>query len=204
MKLSAILNKLFTPFFICNVYEIPVFIHWSWLWMILFIYSISPTTSLLILSILMIHILHELGHLFFYNYFGIKPDKTTIYLTGGYSIIPTHVFNYNNRIITSLAGPLINLSLIPVFQYIDNDFLNKLSYFNLLILFLNLMPSFPLDCGLILEHYLYNQKKQKYFLIISKLIVSLIGLYGIWTNTILLVIIALLLYYVIQEEKALQ
>lgn len=201
MKLLAILNKLFTPIFVGKLYQTPIFIHWSWLWVLLLITPISPTTSLLICSIFIIHVLHELGHNISYKFYKIQPSKITIYLTGGLTHVPKYCFDGKSRIITALSGPLVNILLIPFLYRFEGAFFDNLVFLNYCVIFLNILPAFPLDVGLIFRYF---SKNKKYFRISSEVLVSLIGVIGIFRNNLLLIILSLLLYYVIQEEKSLQ
>ena len=86
--------------------------------------------------------LHEVGHLFFLKLFNYKINKITIYPFGGvidFINKPDFLYRY---FFISIGGILVNFILL-VFGYIFN--LPLLIKINIIFIFFNLIPIYPLD-----------------------------------------------------------
>ena len=121
-------------------------------------------------------IIHELGHLFTLNKFGVKICELKISLFG--ANIKTESFkriSIKKEIIILLSGPLINLCLSAVLYFvnliIENIDFNNLISINLGLGIFNLLPFYNFDGGKIIEILLKSKLNEK----ISKTIVSCIS-----------------------------
>ena len=121
-------------------------------------------------------IIHELGHLFTLNKFGVKICKLKISLFG--ANIKTESFkriSIKKEIIILLSGPLINLCLSAVLYFvnliIENIDFNNLISINLGLGIFNLLPFYNFDGGKIIEILLKSKLNEK----ISETIVSCIS-----------------------------
>lgn len=121
-------------------------------------------------------IIHELGHLFTLNKFGVKICELKISLFG--ANIKTESFkriSMKKEIIILLSGPLINLCLSAVLYFvnliIENIDFNNLISINLGLGIFNLLPFYNFDGGKIIEILLKSKLNEK----ISETIVSCIS-----------------------------
>ncbi|MBE6815201.1 MAG: hypothetical protein E7522_07120 [Ruminococcaceae bacterium] len=111
-------------------------------------------------------IIHELGHLFFLNKFGVKICELKISLFG--ANIKTESFkkiSMKKEIIILLSGPLVNLIFSAVLYFVNliikNVDLSNLILINLGLAIFNLMPFYNFDGGKIIEILLksiFNEK----------------------------------------------
>ena len=121
-------------------------------------------------------IIHELGHLFTLNKFGVKICELKISLFG--VNIKTESFkriSIKKEIIILLSGPLINLCLSAVLYFLNfiikNVNFNNLISINLSLGIFNLLPFYNFDGGKIIEILLKSKLNEK----ISETIVSCIS-----------------------------
>ncbi len=146
--------------------------------------------------------LHELGHICAAKVLKMKLDKLEILPCGFSSSFYYKEVDIENmsqdklrqgaEVIVEIAGPLTSLILAIAFQYMNvikiSDILRQeIVYSNILILFFNLLPLYPLDGGRILKNIL-NMKcgyeksekainKISYITIIILTIISSIAVY---------------------------
>ena len=121
-------------------------------------------------------IIHELGHLFALNKFGVKILEFKISLFG--ANIKTENFKkipIKSEIIILFSGPLINLILSVVLHItnliIKNASLNNLVLINLCLAIFNLLPFYNFDGGKIVELLLKSKFNEK----LSETIISCIS-----------------------------
>lgn len=159
--------------------------------------------------------LHELAHTIIGIIQGFKLEKIEI-MPYGLSI-KFYYFNdanYKKKIITYLAGPVLNFILALVFFYIrTNEIIVVYCFFiNVILGIANLLPILPLDGGKILKEILkikYDYKKSyvlinkigSYTLIILTVIYSLLIL-KIKNIGILLTLIYLWYLKILEEKKS--
>lgn len=159
---------------------------------------------------------HELSHMVMGIILGFKPKTLRLNPLG----VSIEFYNYdeNNkknkwkRILTYLAGPLINLLIGMIFYFIDIEIeiKTKIIYTNFLIGIFNLLPILPLDGGKVLKEILkliYNPKIASIFMInITKSILIIVSLiYSIvifqMKNFMIFLLIVYLWYLYYVEEK---
>ena len=119
----------------------------TYLFIILFLFSGFKS---ILLPIILIFVVHEMGHIFFCFLFKVEIIKIEIYPFGGI-IKLNNLINYSpiKSLFVSLGGLLFQLIL-----YVLNIFIIKndiISTYNLKILLLNVMPIIPLDGSKILQ-----------------------------------------------------
>lgn len=121
-------------------------------------------------------IIHELGHLFFLNKFGVKICELKISLFG--ANIKTESFkkiSIKKDVIVLLSGPLVNLIFSAVLYFVNliikNVDLSNLILINLGLGIFNLLPFYNFDGGKIIEILLKSKLNEK----ISETIVSCIS-----------------------------
>ena len=102
--------------------------------------------------ILIIVIIHELGHVFFFKLFKIPIEKITIYPYGGMTTVnkPLHERIYKD-ILISIGGILFQIILLFIFSLLYKQNCIVKTTYNLFILYntniiiFNLLPLIPLD-----------------------------------------------------------
>ena len=116
------------------------------------------------LIIMLFSILHEVGHIIVGLILKMKPEKLEI-MPFGVSV----TFDTNNNIedknlnvkeiLVALAGPITSLILAIFALKVDFKYIpkNEATYSNLLILFFNLIPIYPLDGGRIIKGILHTR-----------------------------------------------
>ena len=124
-------------------------------------------------------IIHELGHLLTGLTLGMKPKKIELKLFVLSVSFKISIDEYNKKIkkanmlevkkiIVALAGPITNLLIILIANFIHlNDYQkNMIIYSNLLLILINMLPIFPLDGGRVLKGLLHiilgKNKAEKY------------------------------------------
>lgn len=163
--------------------------------------------------------IHELSHLIAGILLGFKLEAFRI-MPFGFSIeFKTEPQNYNKKVVKSnilavkkiiiaLAGPLLNIiiAIIGILHNMDENII----YSNILLMFFNLIPIYPLDGGRILKNLLkiflgnkkatiYTNKISNIFIIILTIISSILIIE--YKNVAILFIIGLLWYLVMMENK---
>lgn len=104
-------------------------------------------------QMIMVILIHEIGHLVFIKLFKFKLEKINIYPFGG-------VINYNMKndflyksFFITIGGILFNLIFFFIFKLLNFKLLAEL---NMYFILLNLIPLFPLDGGRVLLLFLSN------------------------------------------------
>ena len=144
-------------------------------------------------TIMILCIIHELGHVVMGLIMGMKIEKIEIMPLGLSVSFKLNVDDYNKKvkkgnilqlkkIAIAAAGPLTNLImlLIVINTNIDLKIVSNeiLAYANILIMLFNLLPIYPLDGGRILKALLYifegSIKSKIYISKISKAVIIMI------------------------------
>ena len=160
-------------------------------------------------------IIHELAHLVAGILLGFKPDKLELIpvgLTVSFRVnlddFMSKLHNGNKlilkEIIVALAGPLINILITIIAFFINIDYTEKL-----LIIYLNLLPIYPLDGGRILKgilHIFLGRKKAQSFIydisIVTNIVLTAIASIAIlYLKNISIFIIILYLWCIVLRES---
>ena len=163
--------------FVGHLLRIPVFVHWSALFMLFWAYlwaGAAPTSVaaaewyIIVLIVLVISlILHEIGHALAFRFFG--SNSITIYLTGFGGLCISHrgAPTVGRDIVVIAAGPAMNLLLCVVAYYAPDAlqavlpgaldggarpsllglFIVATVHVNFGLFIINMLPIFPLDGG---------------------------------------------------------
>lgn len=193
----------------------------------IFILLFFLTKQIELYAIMMIFaFIHELGHLLAGILLGMKPKKLEIKPYGvsiSFKLTPK---DYNKKIgkgnllevkkiVVACAGPVTNLLCVLIFLNLNfNVFENMIIvYSNLLLLFFNLLPIYPLDGGRILKNLLHiwigKKEAEKYINMISfavtavLTVIASIAIYY-FQNIAIFIIVVLLWVLVVREDLVYQ
>ncbi|OAI45026.1 hypothetical protein AYO44_13260 [Planctomycetaceae bacterium SCGC AG-212-F19] len=161
----------------CRLAGTDVFVHWSWFIAAYFLIQnrVIPYSSLAwdvveYVAGFGIVLLHEFGHVLACRQVGGAADRVVLWPLGGLAFVappprPGATFW------TTLAGPLMNLALLPFLMVVSrltdvptgnevladvHQLLRALVWFNGFMLVFNLLPIFPLDGGRLLYAVLWK------------------------------------------------
>ncbi|CAA6803630.1 MAG: Unknown protein [uncultured Sulfurovum sp.] len=150
--------------------------------------------------LIVILIVHELGHYFAMRYFGYQ--DTSIFFIPFFGAAAKgdkeHVTPFEEYIV-SLAGPLPGIIIgVGIFMYVGGStelkeisWVQQYALFSIILNYLNLLPIYPLDGGKIVQSLLFTRypKAQFYFFLLSFVVIilaaimlrsPLIGLFGVF------------------------
>ena len=162
----------------------------------LFIILFYFTRQIQTYSMLMIFaIIHELGHLLAGLIVGMKPEKMELNPFGFSINFKINPDEYNKKIkkanmleikkiLVSIAGPVTNGIIILITMYLKINIFEKLMiiYSNLLLVFFNILPIYPLDGGRILRGIIYifggEYKAEKCIHIISLITITVLTVFS--------------------------
>lgn len=178
---------------------ITVWLHWSWLVIAMWAISSrmgryhSPIWNVVeYLTLFAIVLLHEFGHSLACRQVGGQADRIVLWPLGGVAYV-NPPFRPGAQLWSIVAGPLVNLVLIPVFfgllwvaaksglasQFPDLWFwLLTTMWINVYLLVFNLLPIFPLDGGQILRSLLWFRVGPRKSLLVAT-VVGLVGCAGL-------------------------
>ena len=166
--------------------------------------------------------LHELGHIIVGIILKMKIEKIEMLPCGFSSSFQANLKDYEykiknanlltlKKIIIALAGPILSLTLVIIFTYVNIPYITKQDaiYSNLLISIFNLIPLYPLDGGRIIKGILHiefgKDKSESLTNSVSKTtiivltIVSSIAVYCL--KNVAIFLICVFLWSIILKEK---
>lgn len=176
-------------------------------------------------TVMVLCIIHELGHVVMGVILGLKIEKIEIMPLGLSVSFKINIDDYNKKIkkgnilqikkiAIAAAGPLTNLIILLIVLYTNinlNVVSNEiLAYANILIILFNLIPIYPLDGGRILKELIHifegSIKSKIYIRKVSKaimILITMIGSIGImyFKNIAIFFIIVYLWIVVIKENR---
>ncbi len=158
------------------------------------------------LFIIMIVLIHELGHVFFCKLFKYQVLEVKLYPFGGITKVDKLInSDINKELIISVGGVLFQLLfslLIPIFFVNDFELVN---FYNKIILLFNLIPIIPLDGSIILKLLMEKIFSYKLSYIIS-IIISLISLvvFVLLFNKLLINNLVILLFLIMKIYESIK
>lgn len=168
-----ILHLMKSALKLVTVRGIAVSVHWTFLLLILWIVIQNLRTGAatgaiiwtvaFVMAIFLCVILHELGHAFAAQHYGIRTRDIILYPIGGVARLETIPRKPKQELVVALAGPLVNLVIAAVllpwsaipsmegaeteFQIGPDNFLFAFASVNIWLALFNLVPAFPMDGG---------------------------------------------------------
>jgi Zn-dependent protease len=178
----------------------------------------------LVLAIFGCVVLHELGHALTARRFGIGTRDITLFPIGGVARLERIPERPWEEFLIAIAGPAVN-GVIAVLLYAllaltnlgsglremawyaeTGDFLATLMFANIVLGGFNLLPAFPMDGGRVLRALLsYRLGRLRATEIAAGLgmfMALCLGMWGIFSGQLLLVLLAIFVYFAGQQELA--
>src|SRR5882762_152362 len=149
-----------------RLFGIDVYLHWSWALLVLYEmqarrdnYQSQIWNFVELLTVFGIVLIHEFGHALACRSAGGIAQRILLWPFGGIAFVQPPP-RPGAQLWTSVAGPLVNVALIPVTYVIAHvattipglsqdarSFLGMLPVINWILLIFNLLPIYPLDGG---------------------------------------------------------
>ena len=175
-------------------------------------------------TIMVLCVIHELGHVLMGLVMGLKIEKIEIMPLGLSVSFKLKVEDYNKKIkrgnilqlkkiAIAIAGPFTNLIMLLIilntnidFKIVSNEIL---AYANILIMLFNLLPIYPLDGGRILKELIHifegSIKSKIYIRKVSKTLIILITMIAsvgiIYLKNIAIFFVVIYLWIIVIKEN---
>lgn len=158
---------------LATFFGIPLFLHWSWFLLVLFVVIFNGEIGFLIMLMAFLFVtLHEYGHCLMAKHLNLTVKDVTLLPIGGVARLQFPPGRAKEEFLIALAGPLVNFVFVIIFtivclsittpeEFIDlKDLLiNHTLFFvsvcgfsiNLVMIFFNMLPIIPMDGGRVLR-----------------------------------------------------
>ena len=183
----------------------------------------GPTAALHIITLICLVffcvVLHEFGHIFAARRFGVRTPEVVLLPIGGVSRLERIPEEPRAEFVIAIAGPLVTLAIalglllvlgrIPSPEEIQlgggvQGMIAQLAYINLFLFLFNLIPAFPMDGGRVLRAglsaWLGHSQGTRVAAGIGQFCAILLGVAGIFSSNIILVLIAVFVYFAAGSE----
>jgi len=216
-----------------EVKGIPIYIHWSFILLLSYVAFVNYTFGssfneiiwalIYILAIFLCVTLHELGHALAALRYGIKTKSITLYPIGGVAQLEKIPEKPEHELVVALSGPLVNLVIAcilwlwivfsPINYYIEdigikinsNNLLLNLAAANVVLIFFNLLPAFPMDGGRVFRSILAltmdRIKATRIAMIIGQVMAIIFIFLGFKGNPFLIIIGIFIFFGAVQEYQ---
>lgn len=181
---------------------------------------LSTVTAVLIFVCVL---LHELGHSYITQKYGIKVNSITLFVFGGISQSDEIPEEPKKEMKIAITGPMISL-LLGGFFYLIFFFIKpysttiimdsivvvfgSLSFYNIILAGFNLVPAFPIDGGRVLRAAfalkMDYQKATRNAVRIGKVFAVAMAIFGFFYNFWLILIAIFIFFGASQEEKSIK
>jgi Zn-dependent protease/CBS domain-containing protein len=209
---------------IFTILGIPVELHISFLFLMVIIYAlailnvipgVNLQAALLITLLFVTVVLHELGHSYLAQKYGVRIERIVLLPIGGVSSMEELPKVPGQELRISLAGPLVNfviaficylLLLLLKGSYVGvSSFLSYFILLNLILGAFNLLPAYPMDGGRVLRAILAERmsyiRATELAAAIGKYLAIIMAIVGIfYFRNVFLVLIALFIYIGAEQE----
>src|SRR5829696_617324 len=208
---------------------IDVRVHWTFFLLLAFFafsgYQASGsllgalTATLTIVALFICVLLHEFGHSLVAQRLGLDIHSITLLPLGGVSNLESIPEKPSDEVKITLAGPLVNVVLAPIFFGVGllfgavprmpadlfmgigsvGQFFFYLGYLNVVLAVFNLLPAFPLDGGRILRGLLATRlgavRATDVSSVVGQVFAAAIFLIGLLGGDILLALVAVFIFF---------
>lgn len=160
-----------------------VFLHWSFLLLITWLFAAQLATSGLaaaletlafVSAIFLCVTLHELGHVLMARRFGVRTRDITLLPIGGVARLRNIPKEPYKELLIALAGPAVNVAIAAMLfvgmavsgveiasagvGLAEISLLNSLMWFNVIVVAFNMLPAFPMDGGRVFRALLARRR----------------------------------------------
>jgi Zn-dependent protease len=207
---------------------IPIRLHVSFLLLLAFLgfqyfgSKSQPVAGiLLIISLFVCVILHELGHALVAARYGIRTLSITLYPIGGVAALE-EMPRPRQELWVALAGPLVNVAIaVALWGYLElahqakptslliepgHSFVANLTIANVLLALFNMLPAFPMDGGRVLRALIARFTDETTATTVAARIgqgmAAILGIFGLFTGQFLMLIIAVFIWFGAGQEAA--
>src|ERR671913_925180 len=214
---------------------IDVRVHWTFFLLLAFFafsgYQASGsllgalTATLTIVALFICVLLHEFGHSLVAQRLGLEIHSITLLPLGGVSNLESLPEKPSDEVKITLAGPLVNVVLVPIFFGVGllfgavprmpsalfmgigsvGQFFFYLGFLNVVLAVFNLLPAFPLDGGRILRALLATRlgavRATDISSSVGQLFAGAFFLLGLLSCNFLLALIAVFIYFGARGES---
>lgn len=161
MKADMIDFNKTKSFKIGKAFNIPIKIHWSFIFLALLFYQAVGIFGVIAFSFIVVA--HEFGHALVAKKYGIHTEDIILHGLGGVARLVGYMPTPNQEILICGAGPVVNLGLATLgipFMFIPQTapFASYWIAFNIVLGIFNLFPIFPMDGGRILRGFIRKFK----------------------------------------------
>jgi Zn-dependent protease len=204
-------------FKIAKIMDIPIELHITFILLLVLVYYFWGLGGFILYVFLFASVaLHELGHSYVAKKYGVKIEKILLLPIGGVAMMDNIPKEGEFRI--AIAGPIVSIVLGILFillsKFLDFDILKigdniyylfmTVGALNIMLGVFNLIPAFPMDGGRILRAILSNKfgylKATKIASVLGQYFSFLMLIYGLITLNVILILIALFIYYGAHQE----
>jgi Zn-dependent protease/CBS domain-containing protein len=216
---------------------IDVKVHWTFFLLLAFFAFIgyqaagslvgALTATLTIVALFLCVLLHEFGHSLVAQRLGIEIHSITLLPIGGVSNLESLPEKPADEVKITVAGPLVNVVLAPVFFGVGllfgavpripadlftgigsvGQFFFYLGYLNIVLAVFNLLPAFPLDGGRILRGLLASRlgalRATEISSIVGQVFAVAFFLIGLISGNLLLALVAVFIFFGASGESQL-
>jgi Zn-dependent protease/CBS domain-containing protein len=214
---------------------IDVKVHWTFLLLLAFFAFIGYQTSgsllgaltptAVIVALFLCVLLHEFGHSLVAQRLGLEIHSITLLPIGGVSNLESLPEKPADEVKITLAGPLVNVVLAPIFFGVGlllgaeprmptdlftgigsvGQFLFYLGYLNIVLAVFNLLPAFPLDGGRVLRALLATRlgavRATDIASAVGQVFAAAFFLIGLISGNFLLALVAVFIYFGARGES---
>ncbi|MCZ2344323.1 MAG: site-2 protease family protein [Bacteroidales bacterium] len=222
---------MFSSLRLGRVFGIDLFIHGTfWLLPAFIFFSgvMSGNTAGLAMDLAIVFVLfgcvalHELGHAFAARGYGVRTRDITLYPIGGVARLERMPEKPGPEIVIALAGPAVNVVIAaaifaalvafgPILVMTDPgmacaEFLSHILLLNVVLVLFNLIPAFPMDGGRVfratMNLFTDRLTATKIAATVGAIAALGIGLYGLFTGSLMMMVLAGVVFMLGQAELA--
>jgi Zn-dependent protease/predicted transcriptional regulator len=214
---------MFKSFRIGQLFNIPIFIHWSFLLLpLIVIYRSDALETVnivwelaLVFALFGCVLLHEFGHALSARRYGVKTLDIILSIIGGVARLTRLPEKPWQELVVAAAGPAVNVVITAVIGFLlwitgnfdlpyagvidSSNFLPILAFANIALAVFNLVPAFPMDGGRILRAGLamkLSRLRATFIaMVVGQVLATGFAAYGIYSGNYTLIFIAVFVFY---------